>query len=70
MLPRLQGPLPPGLRTHYAPRSEVCPGEPLLIQCQENGQLQVALALWGVVQTCGPESNRLVYSTARGLTLL
>ena len=47
--PRLQGPLPPGLLVHYAPRSEVCPGEPLLIQRQEHGRLEVALALWGLL---------------------
>ena len=46
---RLQGPLPPGLAAHYAPRSQVLPGEPLLIQRQENGQLQVGLALWGLL---------------------
>jgi putative SOS response-associated peptidase YedK len=27
----------------------VCPGEPLLIQRQENGRLQVGLALWGLL---------------------
>jgi putative SOS response-associated peptidase YedK len=47
--PRLQGPLPPGLAAHYAPRSQVLPGEPLLIQRQENGRLQVGLALWGLL---------------------
>ena len=45
----MQGPLPPGLAAHYAPRSQVLPGEPLLIQRQENGQLQVGLALWGLL---------------------
>jgi putative SOS response-associated peptidase YedK len=49
LMPRLQGAWPPGLQAHYAPRAEVCPGEPLLIQCQEHGQLQVALALWGLL---------------------
>lgn len=49
LLPQLQGPLPPGLEAHYAPRAEVRPGEPLLIQRQEHGQLQVALALWGLL---------------------
>ena len=49
LLPQLQGPLPPGLAAHYAPRAEVRPGEPLLIQRQEHGQLQVALALWGLL---------------------
>jgi putative SOS response-associated peptidase YedK len=47
--PRLQGPLPEGLREHYAPRPQVCPGEPLLLQRQEHGRLQVALTLWGLV---------------------
>jgi len=49
LLPQLQGPLPPGLAAYYAPRAEVRPGEPLLIQRQEHGQLQVALALWGLL---------------------
>lgn len=54
LLPLLQGPLPPGLRQHYAPRSQVCPGDPVLIQRQEHGQLGVALALWGLL----PEWSR------------
>ncbi len=45
--PQLHGAWPAGLAAHYAPRCEVRPGEPLLIQRQEHGQLQVALALWG-----------------------
>ena len=45
--PQLHGAWPAGLAAHYAPRLEVRPGEPLLIQRQEHGQLQVALALWG-----------------------
>ncbi|MFM8605199.1 MAG: SOS response-associated peptidase [Cyanobium sp.] len=49
LLPRLQGPLPEGLREHYAPRPQVRPGEPLLLQRQEHGRLQVGLALWGLV---------------------
>jgi len=47
LLPRLQGPLPPGLVEHYAPRQQVRPGEPVLLQRQEHGRLQVGLALWG-----------------------
>jgi putative SOS response-associated peptidase YedK len=47
--PHLQGPLPPGLEAHYAPRAQVRPGEPLLIQRQEHGRLEVALALWGLL---------------------
>ncbi|KEF42922.1 MAG: hypothetical protein ER33_03385 [Cyanobium sp. CACIAM 14] len=49
LLPRLRGPLPPGLAEHFAPRPQVRPGEPVLLQRQEHGQLQVALALWGFV---------------------
>jgi putative SOS response-associated peptidase YedK len=49
LLPRLQGPLPPGLVQHYAPRAQVRPGEPLLLQRWEHGGPQVALALWGLV---------------------
>lgn len=49
LLPRLQGPLPPGLLEHYAPRSQVRPGEPVLLQRWEHGGPQVALALWGLV---------------------
>ena len=47
LLPRLKGPLPPGLVEHYAPRPQVRPGEPVLLQRQEHDRLQVALALWG-----------------------
>ena len=49
LLPRLRGPLPDGLAEHYAPRSQVRPGEPLLLQRQEHGRLAVGLALWGLV---------------------
>jgi putative SOS response-associated peptidase YedK len=49
LLPRLQGALPEGLEEHYAPRPQVRPGEPLLLQRQEHGRLQVGLALWGLV---------------------
>ena len=40
---------PPGLQAYYAPRQEVCPGEPVLLQRQEHGRLQVGLALWGLL---------------------
>ncbi|MFN6338304.1 MAG: SOS response-associated peptidase [Cyanobacteriota bacterium] len=49
LLPRLKGPLPEGLIEHYAPRPQVRPGEPVLLQRQEHGQLEVGLALWGLV---------------------
>ena len=49
LLPRLQGPLPAGLVEHYAPRIQVRPGEPVLLQRQEHGRLAVGLALWGLV---------------------
>jgi len=49
LLPRLQGPMPHGLAEHYAPRIQVRPGEPLLLQRQEHGRLAVGLALWGLV---------------------
>ena len=46
---QLRGPLPEGLGRHYAPRAQVRPGEPVLLQRQEHGRLEVALALWGLV---------------------
>jgi putative SOS response-associated peptidase YedK len=49
LLPRLKGPLPEGLARHYAPRLQVRPGEPVLVQRQEHGRLEVGLALWGLV---------------------
>jgi putative SOS response-associated peptidase YedK len=49
LLPRLKGPLPEGLLEHYAPRPQVRPGEPVLLQRQEHGRLEVSLALWGLV---------------------
>jgi putative SOS response-associated peptidase YedK len=54
LLPRLHGPLPEGLLQHYAPRPQVRPGEPLLVQAQEHGQPRVILALWGLL----PEWSR------------
>jgi len=54
LLPRLQGPLPEGWRQHYAPRPQVRPGEPVLLQRQEHGRLEVGLALWGLL----PEWSR------------
>ena len=41
LLPRLKGPLPPGLAQHYTPRQQVRPGEPVLLQRQEHDRLQV-----------------------------
>ncbi|MFM7550395.1 MAG: SOS response-associated peptidase [Cyanobacteriota bacterium] len=49
LLPRLNGHLPAGLAEHYAPRALIRPGEPLLIQRQEQGRPAVALALWGLL---------------------
>ncbi|WP_216901180.1 SOS response-associated peptidase [Synechococcus sp. CCY 9618] len=49
LLPRLRGTLPPGLVEHYAPRPQVRPGEPVLLQRQEHGRLEGGLALWGLV---------------------
>lgn len=49
LLPRLQGELPPQLVEHYAPRALIRPGEPLLIQRQQQGRLEVAFALWGLL---------------------
>ena len=49
LLPRLKGPLPPGLLEHYAPRREVRPGEPVLLQRWEHGAPRVGLALWGLL---------------------
>ena len=49
LLPRLRGELPAGLRSHYAPRGEIRPGEPLLIQRQQQDRLEVAFALWGLL---------------------
>ena len=37
LLPHLQGPMPPGLAEHYAPRSLIRPCEPVLLQRQEHG---------------------------------
>lgn len=55
LLPRLKGPMPPGLEAHYAPRPQVRPGEPVLLQRQEHGRLEVALALWGLVPNWCPD---------------
>lgn len=49
LLPRLRGPMPAGLLEHYAPRPQVRPGEPVLLQRQEHGRLGVGLALWGLL---------------------
>lgn len=45
----LSGAWPPGLERHYAPRPQLHPGEPLLLQRLEEGRLAVSLALWGLV---------------------
>ena len=49
LLPRLRGPLPPDFARHYAPRPLIRPGEPVLIQCRDDGRDRVALALWGLL---------------------
>jgi putative SOS response-associated peptidase YedK len=49
LLPRLQGELPPQLAEHYAPRPLIRPGEPLLIQRQQQDRPEVAFALWGLL---------------------
>ncbi|MFN9692546.1 MAG: SOS response-associated peptidase, partial [Synechococcaceae cyanobacterium] len=49
LLPLLRGSWPAGLIERYAPRQQVRPGEPVLLQRQEHGQLEVGLALWGCV---------------------
>jgi hypothetical protein len=41
LLPRLKGPLPEGFLEHYQPRLQVRPGEPLLIQRQQQGRPEV-----------------------------
>jgi putative SOS response-associated peptidase YedK len=70
LLPRLQGPLPEGLREHYAPRPQVRPGEPLLLQRQEHGRLQVGLALWGLVpEWCRDPASRSRPINARSETV-
>ncbi len=47
--PQLSGAWPPGLEQHYAPRPQLHPGEPLLLQRLEEGRSSVSLALWGLV---------------------
>jgi putative SOS response-associated peptidase YedK len=49
LLPRLKGPLPEVFLKQYQPRQQVRPGEPLLIQRQQQGRLEVGYALWGLV---------------------
>ena len=49
LLPRLQGELPPQLAEHYAPRPLIRPGEPLLIQRQQQGRLEVSFVVWGLL---------------------
>ena len=38
LLPRLKGPLPEGFLEHYQPQQQVRPGEPLLIQRQQQSR--------------------------------
>lgn len=59
LLPRLKGPLPAGLAAHYAPRAEVWPGEPVLLQRLEHGRPEVALALWGLLPDWAREPRGL-----------
>lgn len=49
LLPRLQGPLPAGLVQYYQPRPLIRPGEPVLLQRQEHGSMEIALVLWGLL---------------------
>lgn len=49
LLLRLKGPFPEGLVDHYAPRSQLRPGEPVLVQRQEHGRPEVGLTLWGLL---------------------
>lgn len=49
LLPRLKGPLPENLLETYQPRLQVRPGEPLLIQRADQGQVEVSPARWGLV---------------------
>ncbi len=49
LLPRFRGEWPPGLVDHYAPRRLIRPGEPLLLQRQQQGRFEVAFALWGLL---------------------
>ena len=49
LLPRLQGPLPAGLVRYYQPRPLIRPGEPVLLQRQEHGAMEIALVLWGLL---------------------
>ena len=46
---RLGCDLPAGLAEHYAPRTLVLPGEPVLALRQEHGRHQAALMLWGLL---------------------
>ena len=57
--------LPAGLAEHYAPRTLVLPGEPVLALRQEHGRHQSALMLWGLLPdwvkdplTPGPDGKR------------
>ncbi len=43
LLPRLKGPLTEDFLEHYQPRQQVRPGEPLLIQRQQQCRLEVGV---------------------------
>ena len=63
LLPRLRGPVPSGLPLHYSPRRQVRPGEPVLLQRQEHGRLEVGFALWGLLpgwSKAGKLTRRLI----------
>ncbi|NQV09960.1 MAG: SOS response-associated peptidase [Cyanobacteria bacterium] len=47
--PLLRESLPPGLAAHYAPVTEVRPGQPVLALRQEHGRIGAALLLWGLL---------------------
>ena len=49
LLPHLKGSLPEGLVEHYAPRPQVRPGEPVLLQRQEHGLPGPHLGARGIV---------------------
>jgi len=47
--PLLRDSLPAALAAHYAPMTEVRPGQPVLGLRQEHGQIGAALLLWGLL---------------------
>jgi len=54
--PLLRDTLPAALAAHYAPMTEVRPGQPVLGLRQEHGQIGAALLLWGCCRN-GPRST-------------